>query len=76
VAHTHMHPGGFAEANMHHFGELEAAKYDDRLGVAELARRLALAMRRAYPFDEESTTVMDYACGTGNCLFLSKKYRR
>ncbi|KAJ7494432.1 S-adenosyl-L-methionine-dependent methyltransferase [Mycena galericulata] len=33
--------------------------------AAELGDKVPKAMRNAYPFDEDTTTVMDFACGTG-----------
>ncbi|KAG6333231.1 hypothetical protein ID866_5854 [Astraeus odoratus] len=42
-----------------------AERYTERPEAVECARRLAAAMLKAYPFDEEKTTVMDFACGAG-----------
>jgi len=56
--------GDFAQANKLHFDGI-AHEYDDRPLAIERARRSATMMRTAYDFDENSTSVMDYACGTG-----------
>ncbi|KAI0628798.1 S-adenosyl-L-methionine-dependent methyltransferase [Trametes polyzona] len=64
-AHTHEHHHDFAQANKaffdHHAHE---AHHPDALKLREKNVR---AMLRAYPqlFDEERTTVLDYACGVG-----------
>lgn len=57
----------FKEVNKNHFNE-HAHQYDDRPAAQELARRLGAAMIGAYPFNEDSTFVLDYACGTGWCI--------
>lgn len=57
-------PESFAQANARHF-DCEAHKYEHHAGTRELVRRVARAMCREYAFDEEWTTVLDYACGTG-----------
>ena len=57
-------PESFAQANAQHF-DCEAHKYEHHAGTRELVRRVAHAMCREYAFDEEWTTVLDYACGTG-----------
>ncbi|KAF9809245.1 hypothetical protein IEO21_07474 [Rhodonia placenta] len=64
--HGHEHPHDFASANRDHFNET-AHEYDDRPHALELARRLGQAIRKTYPslLDEDSTAMMDFACGTG-----------
>ncbi|KZV67889.1 S-adenosyl-L-methionine-dependent methyltransferase [Peniophora sp. CONT] len=57
-------PVSFAQANAQHF-DCEAHRYEHHAGTRELVRRVARAMQKEYSFDEESTTVLDYACGTG-----------
>ena len=44
-----------------------AQKYDERPNAQLLARRIASAMRRKHAalFNEDTTALMDYACGTG-----------
>ena len=54
----------FAQANARHF-DCEAHRYEHHAGTRELVRRVARAMVKEYAFDEETTTVLDYACGTG-----------
>jgi len=63
--HHHHHHGkqSFHEANKDYFSS-NIANFEkpENLG---LARRAAKAMREQYPFDEDSTVVMDFACGVG-----------
>ncbi|GLB35538.1 putative methyltransferase [Lyophyllum shimeji] len=61
---THTTAEGFSEANKTYFDTI-AHQYDDKPHAAERARRTAAALRKAYEFKEDSTTVMEYACGTG-----------
>ena len=71
-AHEHEHKGehehehDFAAANVKHF-DSEAKAFDTKPSVIELARRVTKAMVERYPslFDEEKTSVLDFACGTG-----------
>lgn len=52
-------------ANIAHFDAL-SEDYDRRHPDAhELALRLARALRRVLPLDEDTTCVLDYACGSG-----------
>ncbi|VDC00121.1 unnamed protein product [Peniophora sp. CBMAI 1063] len=62
--HLPASPVSFAQANARHF-DCEAHRYEHHAGTRELVRRVARAMVREYAFDEETTTVLDYACGTG-----------
>ena len=68
--HDHDHDSNdtdgasLVHANAAHF-DAEANATDDSPMRLEVARRLARALRAAYAFDEDATTVMDYACGTG-----------
>ncbi|KAG6831248.1 hypothetical protein H0H87_005814, partial [Tephrocybe sp. NHM501043] len=71
---------GFAEANKTHFDTI-AHEYDDQPHALERARRYvqsfkkfmkismhkrtAARMREFYDFNEDITTVLEYACGTG-----------
>jgi len=68
-SHSHGQGGGsgdrFAEGNRAHYDSEEAAHIDDRPDFIEMAQRLSEAMRKEYTFDEEKTTVLDFACGTG-----------
>ena len=63
-----------AESNRNHFDTI-ASQYDDRPGAAKVAKVIANAVMKEYDFDEESTVLMEYACGTGksytNCLLSS-----
>ncbi|KAI9433919.1 S-adenosyl-L-methionine-dependent methyltransferase, partial [Lactarius indigo] len=52
-------------ANIAHF-DAHSEDYDRRHPDArELALRLARALRRVLPLDEDTTSVLDYACGSG-----------
>lgn len=72
-AHTHEHANAelphdhdFAAANQKHF-DAEAKAFDAKPSAQEMARRVSKAMINTYPslFDEESTTLLDFACGSG-----------
>lgn len=62
----HVHEGqqNLKELNKNYFNE-HGHRYNDHPDGQELARRLGTAMIDAYPFEEDSTLVLDYACGTG-----------
>lgn len=63
-SHTHSHGhNSIAEANKAFFNK-EAHSYDAPLKI-EFADRMAPKILSAYPFNEDSTTLLDYACGTG-----------
>ena len=61
-AHTH----DYAAANQKRF-DAEAKAFDAKPSVMELAKRVTKAMVERYPslFDEEKTSLLDFACGTG-----------
>jgi len=62
----HSHSNGYdslAEANKAYFNK-EASNYDGPLKI-DFADRMAPRILSLYPFDENSTTLLDYACGTG-----------
>lgn len=65
VAHDH----DFAAANQKHF-DAEAKAFDAKPNAIELAKRISKAMISTYPtlFDEDKTTVLDFACGSGESL--------
>jgi len=63
MSHNHTHED-FVATNKAFFDE-NAHQYDERPGALERARRVAAAMLKAYPFDEDTTSVMEFACGTG-----------
>ena len=54
----------YTDANKQFFDHI-ATEYDVRPGALEAANRIADAFLQAYNFDEEKTTVLDFACGTG-----------
>ncbi|KAG0706468.1 S-adenosyl-L-methionine-dependent methyltransferase [Suillus ampliporus] len=62
--HVHEDQHNLKESNKNHFND-HAHQYNNRPEAHELARRLGAAMINAYPFKEDSTSVLDYACGTG-----------
>ena len=60
-------------ANIAHFDAL-SVDYDTRHPEAhQLALRLARALRRALPLDEDKTSVLDYACGSGTASTTTQK---
>ncbi|KAG1868895.1 S-adenosyl-L-methionine-dependent methyltransferase [Suillus tomentosus] len=61
---VHEEQHNFKEHNKNYFNE-HGHHYNDHPDGHELARRLGAAMINAYPFEEDSTLVLDYACGTG-----------
>ncbi|KAG1736891.1 S-adenosyl-L-methionine-dependent methyltransferase [Suillus paluster] len=61
--HVHEDQHNLTESNTKYFDE-HAHQYNDP-ETHELARRFGAAMINAYPFNEDSTLVLDYACGTG-----------
>ncbi|KAG1725859.1 S-adenosyl-L-methionine-dependent methyltransferase [Suillus lakei] len=62
--HVHEDQHNFKEFNKNYFNE-HGHQYNDHPEGHELAQRLGAAMINAYPFEEDSTLVLDYACGTG-----------
>jgi hypothetical protein len=60
-------------ANVAHFDALGHDFDKHHRDAAEFADRLSLALRRALEgvLDEETTSVLDYACGSGQSLSLS-----
>jgi len=66
AAHDHQGPDNYASANREHFDK-HAHQTDDLPGIQELVRKITDAIKESCPssFDENSTTVLDYACGTG-----------
>ncbi|GBE82817.1 Uncharacterized methyltransferase [Sparassis crispa] len=64
--HGDSHGHNYADANKQYFNET-AQKWHAHPEAQEMARRLTAAMKSTYPtlFDEERTTVLDFACGTG-----------
>ena len=79
-SHTHNetpHSHDFAAANQKHF-DAEAKAFDVKPSAIEMAKRISKAMLDTYPtlFNEDKTTVMDFACGTGKyhhstyCIYI------
>ena len=71
--HAHAHGPGhdYAKENEKHFDEKgRAAEYDARADVQEFARRIREAILKTHAslFDEDKTTLLDFACGTGEPL--------
>ncbi|KAF7356547.1 Methyltransf-11 domain-containing protein [Mycena venus] len=57
-SHSHGQAGGdWTNENVH--------LYEQQPIAAEIGDKVPRAMRKAYPFNEDTTTVMDFACGTG-----------
>ncbi|CAF2802022.1 unnamed protein product [Rotaria sp. Silwood2] len=63
--HTHHHD--CAKANAEHFSKL-AQSYRNELS-AEIAKRCAAVILKNYPFDSNTTEVLDFACGPGLIAF-------
>lgn len=53
--------------NKRHFDDI-AARYDNRPGALKLSRAIASAIVKDVDLDEESTMLMEYACGTGKSI--------
>jgi len=56
-------------ANRDYFNQ-NAHKYDDRPVAVKLAREVGEFVISKYPFDEEKTVLLDFACGTGAMHFF------
>lgn len=62
----HNHASGLVEANRRHFdSQAHAHGYDAHPMAQLLAKKGGAALLDAFPFDEEKTVALDYACGTG-----------
>ena len=68
VHDTHVHDENhdYAEANRAHFDKEAESHDDDPAPVIEMSKRLGPAVLQAYPFDEDKTAVLDYACARGS----------
>jgi len=66
---VHEDQHNLKEINKNYFDE-HGHRYNDHPEAHELARRLGAAMIKAYPFEEDSTLVLDYACGTGQSCIM------
>ncbi|KAI5117255.1 hypothetical protein M0805_006418 [Coniferiporia weirii] len=62
--HHHGDHDAIAESNRTHFDKT-AHTYDQIPLALELCKKIGNAFLEEYPFDESSTVVMDFACGTG-----------
>ncbi|KAJ4000212.1 S-adenosyl-L-methionine-dependent methyltransferase [Lentinula boryana] len=62
-------------ANQNHFNSPNVSqKHDEQPLHVEMARRIGKALLKAYyPFNDEQTTVLDFACGTGNSSCYSMR---
>ncbi|KAJ3772460.1 S-adenosyl-L-methionine-dependent methyltransferase [Lentinula raphanica] len=53
-------------SQQHHFNSPDVSQqYDDQPLHTEMANRIGKALLKAYTFDDEQTTILDFACGTG-----------
>ncbi|KAJ3514362.1 hypothetical protein NMY22_g14759 [Coprinellus aureogranulatus] len=62
--HGHGHGGNYAEANKEYFNA-NADDFDNYPRAKERAVRTALAIREVVPLNKESSSVLEFACGTG-----------
>ncbi|KAJ3525832.1 hypothetical protein NMY22_g10410 [Coprinellus aureogranulatus] len=60
-----LNPSRYTEANQLYFDKDVAAGKGPSRSALELARRTGNAILKSYAFDDESTEVMDFACGSG-----------
>ncbi|KAJ7611695.1 S-adenosyl-L-methionine-dependent methyltransferase [Roridomyces roridus] len=63
--HSHSHGEGASHAPGGTWTHENVHLYEQQPTAAEMGDRVPKAMREVYPFDEDTTTVMDFACGTG-----------
>ncbi|KAJ7677248.1 S-adenosyl-L-methionine-dependent methyltransferase [Mycena rosella] len=64
-SHSHSHSHGEGGGGAGQWTSENVHLYDQQPIVAELGNKVPNAMRDTYPFNEDTTTVMDFACGTG-----------
>ncbi|KAF8216568.1 S-adenosyl-L-methionine-dependent methyltransferase [Mycena galopus ATCC 62051] len=73
-AHDDTHIPGDFHSRSHSHGPVEGGcshshshghSYEQRSITGEISDKVSIAMRKAYSFDEDTTIVMDFACGTG-----------
>ncbi|KAK7688878.1 hypothetical protein QCA50_007569 [Cerrena zonata] len=74
-SHTHVHTPhthDYVAANQAHFNAI-AESFDEFPGAKELAKRVVNAMLTKFPgwFNEDTTTAMDFACGTGKYISMN-----
>jgi hypothetical protein len=54
------------QINREHFNNLSVdGAYDNRPFVGQVSRQIVDAIKESFTFDEDSTVLLDYACGTG-----------
>ncbi|KAJ7879949.1 S-adenosyl-L-methionine-dependent methyltransferase [Mycena olivaceomarginata] len=63
--HTHTHSHSHGAIMSHGWTGDNVHLYEKQPIAGEMGDKVPRAMRKAYPFDEDTTTVMDFACGTG-----------
>jgi ubiquinone/menaquinone biosynthesis C-methylase UbiE len=76
MSHSHdLSEHDYATANRAYFDEA-SSKYDEVEGAIALSKRLHSHIIAQYPFSADTTTVLDYACGTGMApqIFLIPRY--
>ncbi|KIM29132.1 hypothetical protein M408DRAFT_329134, partial [Serendipita vermifera MAFF 305830] len=63
---NHAQAAQIIQANQEHFNKVAVdGGYDSNPFVEQVTRQIAEVIRESFPFDEESTVLLDYACGTG-----------
>ena len=62
--HEHGHSHDFVSSNRKFFDEF-ASKYDERPLARELGAKISDTFLKEHSFDEKTTRVLDFACGTG-----------
>lgn len=72
-AHNHGHVSGadaetYIQANRDHFNKV-AQEYESFPGALEATEIIGNALLEAYPFNKDSTVMLDFACGPG--VYLS-----
>ncbi|KAF7971463.1 hypothetical protein HWV62_21044 [Athelia sp. TMB] len=55
----------YSNANKHHYDDLEAERMDERADANVMGKLVGKLMLDAYPFADDQTVVLDFACGTG-----------
>ena len=75
---SHQPPDGtdaddYETANKHHF-DATAHQYNDRRDAQKRAEKIGQAMRDTGLFKQGITTVMDFACGTGEPVVLAENH--
>jgi hypothetical protein len=65
--HAHVQSGhDYAASNKEHFDkEAQNLARNPPAAMVEMTSQMSAAILAEYPFDEDSTAVLDYACGVG-----------